>query len=330
MDNLEDIRARGKQIYVNQFGDHTNFERAVFFSWYCGIGDCKYCYMSTQPKGKKPEEARRRVESILAEVYLVKKLGWDFGQLAGGYQAFKDSEFEELLKYIVEIFGEKIWVNIGPLDENLVLRFKPYIKGIVGAVETIEPVLHNTVCPSKKLADVESTLKLALDNGLKTAITIILGLGEKKEDYEMLQSFIKKYNVDVIHYYALNPQKGTEFENAKSPSKEYQAWWIAKTRIDFPEIEIQCGIWADKVDQVAYLLDSGTNTVSKFPALKIFGKKESVELEHQFALAGRFARGTLTKLPKIDFMMDAEEYNLSDELKERIDAKVKLYLKKLS
>ena len=49
----------------------TFFERAIFFSWYCSKGDCKFCYMSTQKdKITDPKLAKRRKESIIAETII--------------------------------------------------------------------------------------------------------------------------------------------------------------------------------------------------------------------------------------------------------------------
>ena len=71
----------------------TWFERAIFLSWYCAKGDCKFCYMSTQKKLiKDPKKARRSFESILAEVFLCKKLGWKIEFLSGGYESFSRQE----------------------------------------------------------------------------------------------------------------------------------------------------------------------------------------------------------------------------------------------
>ena len=68
----------------------THFERAIFLSWYCGRGDCKFCYMSTQKKRiKNPKLAKRRVESVLAEVMICKTAGWKIEFLSGGYESFE-------------------------------------------------------------------------------------------------------------------------------------------------------------------------------------------------------------------------------------------------
>ena len=75
MEELPELMEKANQIYLDNFPNETCFERAVFFSWGCTIGDCTFCYMSTQPKDKPPKETRRSEESILAEFILCKNLG---------------------------------------------------------------------------------------------------------------------------------------------------------------------------------------------------------------------------------------------------------------
>src|SRR3989338_1167379 len=139
---------KANKTYLENFPANTCFERAIFFSWYCGTGDCKYCYMSTQPK--KPL-ARRTTESLIAEVILCKKLGWNIGFLSGGHKAYTAEGFEELLKKISTAAEEKIWINIGALKEDEIKIFLPYIKGVVGAIEILDPKLHKKICPSKPI-----------------------------------------------------------------------------------------------------------------------------------------------------------------------------------
>ena len=93
----------------------THFERAIFFSWYCGIRDCTYCYMSTQPDSKK---AVRSKESLLAELLLCKKLGWEIGFISGGVGAFSGTKFKDLLEDMYKVSGEKFWLNIGALGND--------------------------------------------------------------------------------------------------------------------------------------------------------------------------------------------------------------------
>src|SRR3989338_8711314 len=162
--------------------------------------------MSTQPYGKNPQETRRTTESILAEFIFAKNVGWDIGFFTGGIGAFTPEEIEFFLKAAYEITGEK-------------------------------------VCPSKPLAPYEKMFREAKEFDLECAMTFIVGMGEKKEDIELLKDFIQEYAITKIHIYGLIPQKGTMFENVAIPTAEEQAWWIAQLRIAFPTLDIQCGIW---------------------------------------------------------------------------------------
>lgn len=307
----------------------TWFERALFFSWYCAIGDCKFCYMSTQPKHTKEKLARRTTESLLAEVILCKKLGWELGFVSGGQRAYKKVEFLELLKKINQVYGKKVWINIGALAMEELLEYKPYVKGVVASIETVNPRIHSLVCPSKPIKPFERMLVQAKKLGLERGMTIIVGLGETINDFDLLKEFIKEYGISKIHIYGLNPHKKTIFENAKPPNVEYQAEWIKKTRQAFPNIDIQCGIWLNRAGYVSRLLRAGANSVSKFPAIKHFGSKKAEEIEKQAKRAGREFRGTLTKLPKVDWDNEVDKISLDKELKEKIKNKLKAYLRRM-
>ncbi len=316
-------------LYLQNFPPTTCFERAVFFSWGCTIGDCGFCYMSTQPAGKKPTETKRSTESILAEFILAKNLGWEIGFFTGGIGVFTPNEMEALLKAILEITSEKIWLSIGPISPPLLPRYLPYIKGVVGSTETINPELHKIVCPSKPLKPYERMFAAATELGLKRAMTFIVGMGEQKEDLILLQNFITRYSIDKIHIYGLVPHPGTVFEQAPIPSKEEQAWWIAQLRIAFPTLDIQCGVWEDRIGNVSLLLKAGANSISKFRATALFGTPLAQELERQAALAGRKFRGTLTLLPALDWDGEIEKLSFSGELKEKIQGKLYEYITKM-
>jgi biotin synthase-like enzyme len=312
---------KSNQTYLDNFPATTWFERAIFFSWYCDIGDCKYCYMSTQPKTtKKP--ARRSEASLIAETILCKKLGWRLGFFSGGHNAYTVDGFSDILKKVSQAYGEKIWINVGPLKKQEIKSYLPYAKGVVGAIETLNPKLHKYLCPSKPIEPMEEMFEYADEYGLKKGMTIIVGLGETLDDFSLLKKFIKKHDILKIHIYGLNPQKGTIFEKTAIPTKEYQAEWIARTRIAFPKLDIQAGIWVDKVDHVSLLLKAGATSISKYPALNYFGKKESQTIEQQAKLAGRKFQGTLTKLPKINIEKETQDIEVRNKLKS--------YLKKMS
>ncbi|MBI5389387.1 radical SAM protein [Candidatus Woesearchaeota archaeon] len=325
-DDLPSLMLKAQVIYRQNFPMETCFERAVFFSWGCTIGDCAFCYMSIQPESKKPTETKRSTASILAEFMLAKKLGWDIGFFTGGIGVFKPDEMEYLLKCIHEILHEKIWLSIGPLPRPLLERYAPYIKGIVGSTETINPKLHKKVCPSKPLLPYEKMFECAKQMGLLRAMTFIVGLGETKEDLPLLLDFIKKYDINKIHVYGLIPTKGTLYENAPVPTKEEQAWWIAQLRIAFPEIDIQCGVWEDRAERIDFLLKAGANSISKFKATKLFGGAVAKEIEDQAKKAGRHFRGTLTKFPEANWDAEVSQLPFPDELKRQIREKLEAYL----
>ena len=329
-EETEQLMQQANKVYLENFPAVTNFERALFFSWYCEIRDCKFCYMSTQPKDKGfKQKGRRTTESLLAETLLIKHLGWDFGFLSGGKGAYSSNDFFELVRMIYTVLGEKIWVNIGPLKKEEIIKLKPYVKGIVGSIECVNPKVHDFVCPSKPIQPYLDMFQEATKLGIETAITIILGLGETEDDFEALRDMIQKYNISKLHFYGLNPHKDTVFEDFKTPGKHYQAWWIAKTRIAFPKIDIQMGIWEDRVNRISFLLNAGANSISKYPALKAFGTESAYKIEAEAKLAGREMKGSLTKLPDLDWNKLIDELDLELELKSKIKFKLGLYLKRI-
>jgi biotin synthase-like enzyme len=321
--------AKAESIYRDNFPAVSRFERAIFFSWGCSIGDCTFCYMSTQPEGKKPTETKRSKESILAEFVLAKHLGWDIGFFTGGIGVFNSEEIESLLQDINLILGEKIWLSVGPISKSLLEKYKPYIKGVVGSTETINSELHDKVCPSKPLAPYEKMFEWAKELDLERAMTFIVGMGEQASDLDLLKKFIDKYKINKIHIYGLIPREGTIFQHASIPTTEEQAWWIANLRIAFPRLDIQCGIWEDRVDRISVLLQAGSNTVSKFKATKLFGTTIAKEIEHQVELSDRTFEGTLTKLPDIDWNEIIDSINLDKNTKEGIKQKLFLYINRM-
>ena len=77
------------------------------------------------------------------------------------------------------------------------------------------------------------------------------------------------------------------------------------------------------------LLKAGANSISKYPAIKLFGKKESYEIEKQAKRAGREFEGTLTDLPDIDWEEEVDKLDLDEDLKKRVLEKLEKYLKKM-
>jgi biotin synthase-like enzyme len=268
------------------------------------------------------------MESLLAETIICKLCGWEYGFLSGGIGVFEDHKLLELLKATNAILCEKVWINTGVLKASQIEFFKPHIKGVIGTVEVLDPSLHARICPSKPISAVEAMFEAARKAGVDVGMTLIVGLGETISDFELLKGFITHHNIKKIHIYGLNPQKGTIFEKTLAPTPEYQAEWIAKTRIAFPKIDIQCGIWLDRVSRVSLLLKAGANSISKFPAIRHFGGKEAMEIENQARLAGRVFRGTLTKtaFPSSEGLLE----KVPKEYRKQVESKLSRYLAKMA
>ncbi|RMF54726.1 radical SAM protein [Candidatus Woesearchaeota archaeon] len=319
---------QANKVFLENFKPETCFERAIFYSWACKLDKCcTFCYMSTLPKELRTKERVRSIPSLLAETIICKKLGWDYGFLSGGIGVFSDEKMVRLLKETNKILGEKIWVNIGVLSKKQMEKFKPYIKGVVGTIEVLDPGLHKKICPSKPIGPVINMFRQSKEIGLKNAMTLIVGLGETIEDFKLLEQFIKENNISKIHIYGLNIQEGTVFEGQDPPTKEYQAEWIARTRIAFPKLDIQCGIWSDRAEYVCILLKAGANSISKFPALRKFGSEAAKKVENEARKAGRKFRGSLTRLPEIN--VEKEVGCIDKEYRNLTAKKLRQYLKQM-
>ena len=123
---------------------------------------------------------------------------------------------------------------ISQMSREEMKKLKPYVEGICASIETVEPELHKKICPDKAIEPYSEMLNIADNLGLKKSITIVIGLGEKKENIGLLFDFIEKHKLDRITFYALKPIIGTQF--TISPDPDYYVWWIAQTRINFPSI----------------------------------------------------------------------------------------------
>lgn len=302
----------------------THFERAIFLSWYCSRGNCKFCYMSTQKnKIKNPKLAKRKTESILAEVVICKAAGWEIEFLSGGYESYDFKELLDLIKKIKQIYGKKLWLNLGVLKEEELIQAKPYIIGVTGAIECINQKLHDELCPSKPISEIKEMFSICDRLGLKKSITIVIGLGESLDDIPLLVDFIKKNKIDRITFYALNPHPGTPFK--KGPETGYYVQWIKKIRETFPKLEIIAGSWVNRLQEVHELLNAGADYITKFPSIKLFGSKYARQIEDECALAGRKFEGTMTDKSKLNF--DKYLSGIKErQLKSKIKSKIKEYI----
>ena len=300
----------------------THFGRCIFLSWYCEKGSCKFCFRSTiKDKIKNAKNAKRSLASILADAIIGKNLGWSIEFLTGGYGIFPFEEIVQIAKYVSGIYHQKIWVNLGALKEEELKQLKPYVEGVCASIETINQELHDKICPEKKIEPYSEMLKLSKKMGFQTSITIVVGLGETKEDFRLLEDYIKKYDLDRITFYALKPVKGTPY--TKSPEPEYYAWWIEQTRKYFPKIKIMAGLTPKRVDYVKNILKAGADAFTKFPAVNQFNSEKAQLIEKLVKDAGREMQGSLTKLPNIDWTKEVDKLEISEDLKQRVKQKIK-------
>ncbi len=324
MTNLLD-RASG--VYNENFPPATWFERAIFISWYCATPTCKFCYMhGIKDNIKNPRKARRRFSSIYAEALIAKICNWKIGFVSGGIYSWSVPELKEVLEGIVKITGETQWLNVGVLNEKQIKELLPYTKGITGTVECVHSD-RDEIVPDKPLDKIEDMFKQCDKYDLKKTITIIIGLGETFDDFPKLSNLIKKWSVDRINYYRLVPHDNTKYK--EGPSTEYYSEWIAKTRIEFPKIQIIAGSWTDRMEEVPVLLKAGANAITKLPAIKYFGKQPSILIEKGAKESGREFKSNLVNYPKIDIDKEIYKLDFDKAMKMKIKIKYLNYYKKL-
>lgn len=294
-----DLLQEANKITLAEHGNKITLERAIFLSWWCDKGDCSFCYMSSQkPLIRDPKKARRRVEAILAEAEMVRRMGWNIEFLSGGYGAFNTSEIKKIAQDIYDITDNQVWLNVGITTE--LDAYSEEIIGVTGAVEVANPEIHQKICPSKPLDDITSMLTEAGDLGFKKAITLILGLGETPEDLKYLFQMIEDLEIDRIIFYSLNPHPDTPYADTPQPASLYYAGTVAATRIQFPELEIITGTWVDNLANIGPLILAGANGLTKFPLFKMFGTRHGKRVEEEVRWAGRELDGTFTDINCLD------------------------------
>jgi len=274
MGDFLDVLKRADALTRRHHGAHVSLERAIFLSWWCGKGDCSFCFMSTQKRRiKDPKSARRKVASILAEAELCARIGWEVEFLSGGYGAYSIEEIKRIAGMVAHLTGSRTWLNVGVLKGPELELFGEEVEGIVGSVETVNRGLHDKVCPSKPLEPVVGMLEEAKDLGLKTGITLVLGLGESAEDIKTLFDLIRKLELDRVTFYSLNPHEGTAFADSPPPASIYQAGVMALTRVEFPKLKIIGGTWIDQLPNIGLMLLAGANGITKYPLFTMFGNR---------------------------------------------------------
>ena len=101
--------------------------------------------------------------------------------------------------------------------------------------------------------------------------------------------------------------------------------WIRRTREAFPSISITAGPWVNKIGHLAHMLDAGADSITKFPAIKLFNSIHAKTMEGEITGNGYGLEGTLTKMPAIDFQ-DIEELDLDGAMKQSIIEKANEYI----
>lgn len=326
--DTQNLLEQADSIFKKNFSPITWFERAIFISWFCAKPTCKFCYMYTiKDQIKKPIKARRRLESILAETLITKIFAWEIGFLSAGISSWSTQELKEVLEGMYKITNKKIWLNLGVLREKQIKELLPFIEGITGTVECVNPELRKEIVPDKPIDKIDEMFKICDKYNLKKTITIIIGLGETIDDFPKLEELIKKWNLDRINFYRLVPHENTIYK--KGPETDYYIKWIAKTRIFFPKLIIVSGSWPDKTEEIPLLLKAGSNAITKLPAIKNFGKKPAYEIENGAKIAGRKFIGTLTKLPNFNIDEELNKIDFNNDLKEKIKNSFMKYYRKL-
>ncbi|MCA9478490.1 MAG: hypothetical protein KC535_05065 [Nanoarchaeota archaeon] len=324
---LTPLLEEANKTYQEQFDDTVFFERSLFINWTCGIADCKYCYLSTQPKQAK--HAIRHPASIYAEALICKLMGWKVGYITGGLRVEEHSYIINLLDTLHVVLGEQIMMNFGPYTKSEVSLFKPHVTGMGSAIESFDEELHNYICPSKPLKALKNFLGHLQEQGMKKLITIILGMGEKKEDVQEVIAQIKNYDINIVQLCFLKPQEHTVFDDVPSPDPNYMAWWIAQLRIAIPTLHIKVALVRERISDTSLYLQAGANNVTRFMVFKDFASEYAAELEEECKKAHRRLQGHFSEVPPIDIDKEVNQLALEENLKEQIRSKAKQYYERL-
>ncbi|HLD79317.1 MAG TPA: radical SAM protein [Candidatus Nanoarchaeia archaeon] len=330
-EELGPLLEKAEKTYKKHFPLTAYFERSIFINWICSIADCKYCFLSTKPRHDPKEKptAIRSPASILAEVLVCKAMGWRVGYITGGLRVESTKYLSDLISKINQITGEKIMMNFGPYAKSEIVQLKPFIAGMGSAIESFDEELHNFICPSKPLKSLMKFLENLKEEGLQKLITIILGIGERKEDVEVVIEKIKEYNIEKVQLCFLKPQENTVFDTVPAPNPDYMAWWIAKIRIACPSTEIKVALVRERMEEIELYLKAGANGFSRFMVFLDFNSQYAQELEEGCRRAGRKLEGRFTELSELDVEKLVEGLPFDQELRRKILPKAKQYYNRL-
>jgi biotin synthase-like enzyme len=302
---LKSLVDKAEAVYKKNFNGDAWFGRCIFLSWYCDRGTCDFCFRSTQKhKIKHIEKARRSIPSVLSEAALIRGLSWNLEFLTGGYGIYPFEDIVKIAKLCYQVLGQKLWVNLGVLEDDELRQIQPYVEGIVSSLETLNPKLHKKVCPDKPIEPYLEMIEKSRKLGLKQSFTLVIGLGESKDDFTYVKDLIDKYKFERVTVYALRPVNETPYK--KGPMPEEMAWWISNIRINFPKIEIIAGTAIYRIPEISLLLKAGANAFTKLPATKMFNTKDAKLAEEQVSIAGRNFKSKFTS----DDIMKVTDWDL--------------------
>ena len=326
-----DLLRRAREAYESSFDGEAWFGRCIFLSFYCERGTCTFCFRSVaRHKERHAPRARRSLASVLTEALLIRAFGWRIEFLTGGYGSLEDDELVRTVRLVSQALGRKLWVNLGELSPVMLGRLRPYVEGVVSSIETINPSVHERVCPDKPIEPYERMMVQAKALGYRLGFTIIIGIGESRDDFPLLEAFISKHSFERLTIYALRPVRGTPF--TQGPSSEEVAWWIAKTRAAFPSIEIIAGSAEYRLEEAALFLRAGANAITKLPATKLFNTPDGERLGVLAQDAGRRWTGTFSHpdpLHAADWESLMDGIDLTGEERESLRRTLEDYLSRM-
>ena len=324
-EETKQLLKQATDIYNQNHTGRTWYGRCIFLSWYCSLGDCTFCFRTTQKhKIQHPKGSKRSMGSVLLEALFCKLFKWRIEFLTGGYGIMPFPQLVDFAKNVSTVYGEKIWLNLGVLSPNHLEQLKPYVKGICGSMETLHPVLHHEVCPSKDIESYDNMFSKM--QGFKRSIAVIVGLGDTIEDMKYLFDFVEKHNLDRVTIYALKPVPGLEFK--EGPTVDFYLQWVSRLRIKFPKLEIIAGTNLRRCEETGYLMQAGANAFTKFPVTKQFATKKALLIDKLIKNEGRDLISNITSLPDIDWEKEIDSLDIKDEYKQEMKDKLQPYLDK--
>jgi biotin synthase-like enzyme len=328
---IKELVKKAEKTYWENFDGEVWFGRCIFLSWFCERGTCKFCFRSvTKKQISNPDNARRGLASILAEALMIRAFNWRIEFLTGGYGILKEEDLVRTVRLVSEIINGEMWLNLGEMGTSLMEEFKPYVDGIISSVETLEPKLHDFVCPDKPIQPYVEMIKKGQKLGFKQGITIIIGLGEKREDFSLLKEFVLNNKIERITIYTLRPVQGTIFEHG--PTTEDLLWWIAQTRINFPKLEIIVGSAIYRLGEIGLILQAGANALTKLPATNMFNSPEGKQFEDEIKKVKRNFSGKFNSKDvyhELDWENVLNKTDLSVEEKKQVLETLNNYLVKM-